>query len=344
MFRLTAVGRIARAAPGRRDGIERMTDAGSKGTARLAHLSDVHITARPLGWRRRDWFSKRFTGWLNVRLLGRGHRFREADDVLRALMAELEQDPPDRVVFSGDATTLGFESEVVRASALLGVAAPGALPGLAVPGNHDYYTPGDQAAGHFERYFGRWQAGERIDGATYPFAQGVGPVWLVAVNSSSGNRLPWDAGGSVDAAQLERLGRLLEQLSPGPRILVTHYPVALASGRPERRTHGLRNLVALVEVAARGGVCLWLHGHRHGSYYLPRPAFAPFPVICAGSATQRGRWSYNRYVTNGTRFQATRRTHEPADGRFHESGAFELELCERPEPAATGAVPSGLPR
>src|SRR5262249_7444039 len=124
---------------------------------RLAHLSDVHITAHPLGWRRRDWFSKRFTGWLNVRLLGRGHRFRPADDVLRALMDDLRQDPPDHVIFSGDATALGFEAEFVRAAALLGLAVPDALPGLAVPGNHDYYTRADQAAGHFERYFAPWQ-------------------------------------------------------------------------------------------------------------------------------------------------------------------------------------------
>jgi 3',5'-cyclic AMP phosphodiesterase CpdA len=307
-----------------------MTDPVRQGVVRLAHLSDVHITARPLGWRRRDWFSKRFTGWINFRLLGRAHRFRDADGVLRALMAELRQDPPDRVVFSGDATALGFEAEFVRASALLGVAAPDAPPGLAVPGNHDYYTPADQAAGLFERYFGAWQAGERIEGATYPFAQRVGPVWLVAVNSSSGNRRPWDAAGSVDAPQLDRLARLLDRLSAGPRILVTHYPVALVGGQPERRTHGLRNLAALVDVAARAGVCLWLHGHRHGSYYLPRPAFAPFPVVCAGSATQHGLWSYNRYVIDGPHFQATRRTYQPAEGRFHECGAFELELGERP--------------
>jgi 3',5'-cyclic AMP phosphodiesterase CpdA len=307
---------------------------------RLAHLSDVHITARPLGWHRRDWLSKRFTGWLNVRLLGRGHRFRRADDVLRALMEDMRQDRPDHVIFSGDATALGFEAEFIRASALLGLSAPGALPGLAVPGNHDYYTRRDQAAGHFERYFAPWQAGERIDGATYPFAQRVGPVWLVAVNSSTGNRAPWDAGGSVDAAQLDRLRRVLEQLSPGRRILVTHYPVALASGRRERRTHGLRNLAALVEVAAGGGVCLWLHGHRHGPYYLPRPAFAPFPVICAGSATQHGLWSYNRYVSDGSRFQVSRRTYQPTDGRFRETDSFELQLCGRPEPA--GAVGTSL--
>jgi len=293
---------------------------------RLAHLSDVHITARPLGWRRPDWFTKRFPGWINYRWLGRAHRFRRADEVLAALLTDLRARPPDRVIFSGDATALGFEAEFVRAALLLGVGSPEALPGLAVPGNHDYYTPAVQRSGLFERYFAPWQTGERIDGTTYPFAQRVGPVWLVAVNSCTGNRAPWDAGGSVDAPQLERLGLLLERLEPGPRILVTHYPVALSSGQKERRTHGLRNLTDLVRVAARGGVCLWLHGHRHGPYCLPSPSFAPFPVICAGSATQYGLWSYNEYAIAGSRLEATRRVYAPGTRRFEDAGTFELSL------------------
>src|SRR5437588_10403249 len=98
---------------------------------RLAHLSDVHITARPLGWKRRDWFTKRFPGWVNYRWLGRAYRFRQADEVLTALVAELRARPPSRVIFSGDATALGFEAEFIRATPILGVGAPDALPGLA---------------------------------------------------------------------------------------------------------------------------------------------------------------------------------------------------------------------
>jgi len=315
------------------------TSANAVPPVRLAHLSDVHITTRPLGWKGPDWFTKRFPGWINYRWLGRAYRFRQADEVLTALVAELRARPPSRVIFSGDATALGFEAEFIRATLILGVGAPDALPGLAVPGNHDYYTPGVQNSGLFERYFAPWQIGERIDGAAYPFAQQVGPVWLVAVNSCTGNRAPWDAGGSVDAQQLGRLAQLLERLGPGPRILVTHYPVALATGKPERRTHGLRNLADLVGVAAAGGVCLWLHGHRHGPYYLPRPSFAPFPVICAGSATQHGMWSYNQYIIEGTRFHATRRVYSPEQRSFVEGDSFQLQLAPGAAAEAGKAVP-----
>jgi 3',5'-cyclic AMP phosphodiesterase CpdA len=289
---------------------------------RLAHFSDVHVTAKPLGWTRRDWFSKRLTGWMNFRLLGRGYRFRQAENVVTTLVADLEQSCPHRVIFSGDATALGFESEFARAARLLN---PGRFPGLAVPGNHDYYTRADQKAGLFERYFAPWQQGERVDEAIYPFAQKVGPLWLVAVNSSTGNFWIWDAGGRVDAGQLDRLERLLARLDSGPRILVTHYPVCLASGKRERRSHGLRNVKDVITVAAQGGVCLWLHGHRHGAYRICERNI-PFPVVCAGSATQYGYWSYGQYKISGRHFYATRRVFSPLSQRFEKGESFELQL------------------
>jgi 3',5'-cyclic AMP phosphodiesterase CpdA len=293
---------------------------------RLAHLSDIHITARPLGWKWGDWFTKRYPGWFNFRWLGRRYRFRQADEVLAALVADARRRGPDRVVFSGDATALGFEGEFRRAAALLGLDGPDPLPGLAVPGNHDYYTRAVEAAGLFERYFAPWLTGVRVDEAVYPFAQRVGPAWLVGVNSCTGNRWPWDAGGSVGPEQLRRLDRLLARLDPGPRILVTHYPVWLASGKPERRTHGLRDLADLVAVAVRGGVSLWLHGHRHGSYFHPRTALTPFPVVCAGSATQNGTWSYGDYTLDGRHFRAVRRTFDATKQCFQDVESFELEL------------------
>jgi hypothetical protein len=165
-----------------------------------------------------------------------------------------------------------------------------------------------------------------VDGATYPFAQRVGPVWLVAVNSATGNRWSWDASGTVGAAQLGRLRRLLVHLGPGPRILVTHYPVRLASGRRERRSHGLPNLAEVLAVAADGGVCLWLHSHRHGAYRLTLPGVAPFPIVCAGSSTQRGLWSYGAYTIDGLHFQGVRRVFQPDGGDFADGDVFDFEL------------------
>src|SRR5262249_19954167 len=147
--------------------------------------------------------------WINLRLLGRGYRFRRAERVLSALTAELRDRAIDHVVFSGDATAMGFEEETARAAHLLRV---GEMPGLAVAANPDYCTPTAVRSGHFERHFAPWQEGVRVEDAVYPFAQHVSGLWLVAVNSATANRWAWDARGAVGADQLDRLRRLLARL------------------------------------------------------------------------------------------------------------------------------------
>ncbi len=139
-----------------------------------------------------------------MRFLGRGFRFRCNEQVLAALRMDLRERAYDQVIFSGDATALGFQEEMARAAELLGVDQVGSLPGLAVPGNHDYCTMASAVAGHFERYFASWQQGFRLTEDTYPFAQRIGHLWLVGVNSAVANRWPWDARGAVGESQLRR--------------------------------------------------------------------------------------------------------------------------------------------
>ena len=292
---------------------------------RLAHISDPHLTTTGLDWRWRDWLSKRAFTWLNLHAFGRGKQFAQADRVLERLGAELASRNYDRVIFTGDASALGFDAEFRHTARLLGV---DRLPGLAVPGNHDYCTRAAAASGGFERCFAHWQQGERTSQETYPFGQRVGDVWLVAVNSCKGNRWFWDASGRTGSGQLERLRRLLSDLSPGPRILVTHYPVCIADGRREGIAHGLLDVRRTIDVAAAGGVVLWLHGHRHSFYWFQRPKFAPFPVICAGSATQNALWSYGEYVVDGDHLLGTKRVFDPLTDAFRDADRFELTLAQ----------------
>jgi 3',5'-cyclic AMP phosphodiesterase CpdA len=292
----------------------------------LAHFSDVHLTVPQLGWVLRDLASKRVTGWFHLRGLGRGRHFMHAEAVVRAMVTEFQVRRPDTLVFTGDATALGFTSELAHAANSMAVGDADLPPGIAVPGNHDYYTPPAVLSGAFERAFAPWLEGVRVDEHVYPFARRLGPMWLVCVNSSTANLRPWDASGAAGAAQLERLRRLFAQLDPGLRVLVTHYPVCLADSEPERRWHGLRDLDAVVKVAADGGVCLWLHGHRHVPYWVPRPPQAPFPVICSGSATQTGRGSYGEYAIEGNSLRALRRVFDVGTGEFRDGERFEIEL------------------
>lgn len=303
---------------------------------RLAHLSDIHVTATRFEWRLRDYLNKRLAGWINYRLFGRRFRFRRADLVLRILMQELKERQPDRVIFSGDATALGFESELRRAAELLDVHNRNGFQGLAVPGNHDYATRPAAASGLFEHYFAPWQHGVRVDHHVYPFAQRVGPLWLIGVNSCTGNIWPWDASGAVGREQTERLRRLLDMLEPGPRILVTHYPVCLSNGRREKPWHRLRDLKPFLRVA-NGSVSLWLHGHRHCAYHLQQSGYTTFPVVCAGSATQMRLWTYNEYTIHGQRCQVVRRKYNHAQRRFEVAEQFEVTLANLPPtvPAAS---------
>src|SRR5262245_54828456 len=119
---------------------------------RLIHFSDIHITSPVLGWTKRDWLNKRVAAWMNFRWLGRGRRFQQADEVLAKMVDDAFQRRPDRLIFSGDATALGFESELRRAAEALRIGQEDTPPGLAVPGNHDYCTREAAASGLFERY------------------------------------------------------------------------------------------------------------------------------------------------------------------------------------------------
>jgi 3',5'-cyclic AMP phosphodiesterase CpdA len=298
-------------------------------TVRLAHFSDIHLSSTQMRWTARDWFSKRLTSWLNHRL-GRGRRFARAEEIVARALEDWRQRGVEHLVFSGDATAMGFEAEIRQAAESLGVGRA-AIPGLAVPGNHDYCTRSAAAAGHFERWFAPWQQGRRIGEHTYPFAQPVGPAWLIGVNSATGNRWPWDATGAVGAEQLARLQQLLASLgSDAVKILVLHYPICLADGRPESRFHKLRDLDALLEVAHAGGVDIWLHGHRHHPYALERPGRAAFPVICAGAATQQGIWSHGEYTITKNMLHAVRRVYDPDEHCFRDAETFSFPLKQKP--------------
>lgn len=294
---------------------------------RFAHFSDVHLTSKHLGWTVRDLFTKKATGWVNVKLLGRGSRFKHAPAVVDILLNEFRTRPLDHLVFSGDATKMAFENEFRLAAEKLGVGDPTLPPVIGVPGNHDYYTRPAFRARLFEKHFEPWQRGERIDHHTYPFARKVGPAWFVAVNSATPNWAVWDASGTIGQPQLERLERLCERLDAGPRILVTHYPLRTSKGNVEHPTHRLRDHAEAIEGAKRCGIALWLHGHLHRGFVLPAGESIPFPVICSGSCTQTKRWMYNEYLLDGNRLTIQRRRFDPESKGFADAESWELELA-----------------
>lgn len=294
---------------------------------RLAHFSDVHLTTPSLGWKVRDFFGKRASGWVNVAVLGRGHRFRHANAVVEALRREFHERPFDHLVFSGDATTMAFETEMTEAAHRLGVWDATLPPCIAVPGNHDLYTFGSVRRRVFEFAFSAWQQGERADpDHTYPFARKVGHVWLIALNSATANLFPWDATGKVGEAQLARLRKLCATLDDGPRVIVSHYPLLTRAGKPEARWHRLKDWRHVRDAAAECGISLWLHGHKHAWYVLPAGASLPFHSVNVGSSAQTKLWGYHEYTIDGWALAGLRRVYDPETGRFADRETFELNL------------------
>lgn len=285
----------------------------------------MHVTLPTYPWQTTDWFNKRLSAWINLRWLGRGRRFRDAEAVLSVLVKEVRERNVDHIVFSGDASALGFESEIQVAANLFGLNEAEPLPGIAVPGNHDYTAP-DSAKGGFERCFAPWQQGTRFGDLHYPFAQKVGHVWLIGMCSATPNRWPWDASGMIDEPQLVRLTKLVQQLDEGPRIMVTHYPICTAKGNLEPRTHRLRNVIEVAEAANEAGIGLWLHGHRHAAYQLDSTPFTAFPVICCGSSTQSNVWTYAELTIRDRQLSGLWRTFNADLNQYVDGESFELTI------------------
>jgi 3',5'-cyclic AMP phosphodiesterase CpdA len=289
---------------------------------RFVHVSDIHLTVPITSWRWEDTLNKRLFAWMNLHFAFRKWRFRHCEVVLQALARDLQASPA-HIIFSGDATAMGFGEEMARAAELLNVST---MPGTATPGNHDYCTITAKREGHFENYFARWMEGERVGPEIYPFAQRVGGAWLVTACSAEANFWPWDATGTVGDEQLARLEKLLSRLEGGPRILVTHYPVVSRWGWSEFFLRRLIDLDGLLRVAVKGGIGLWLHGHIHHPFYFEAGKHAPFPIICAGSATQTGYWTYGDYTLRGNTLSAKWRVYDEPSGGFRDGEAFVLQL------------------
>jgi len=286
---------------------------------RLAHFSDLHLSAHPLGLTARDYFGKRLIGWLNHKGR-RGKSFADAETITQKLVEDLKQNSYDHLIFSGDATTLGMKNEYQTVLQSFGDFAE--LPGgVATPGNHDYYTRRSRRNGLFEETFSAWMKGLRVGPLPYPFAKKVGDYWLVVVNSAQPNTVPWDSRGRVGRKQRGLLIKLMQQLPNEPKILVTHYPLLLDNTKAEHRWRRCRDAKQLAEIVKEYSVRLWVHGHRHTPYFIEATAERPFHLCCAGSVTQKTRWSYAIYELDAGKLSITRRRwnevqkqFEPAEG------------------------------
>lgn len=142
----------------------------------------------------------------------------EAAGEARALVEELNRDPVDLVVLSGDLTLAAREEEFRKAQKFI---ASLDAPTLSVPGNHDI-TPYDL----FERFTRPYKRWRRHIGPELEPTWSNGAVSVVGLNTARRMRfrLNW-SHGSVSRRQMRSLpGRFAALPDSQFRIVVAHHP------------------------------------------------------------------------------------------------------------------------
>jgi 3',5'-cyclic AMP phosphodiesterase CpdA len=295
---------------------------------RLAQVSDLHVRSFA-GARLRDFIGKRAIGALNLALFRRRkHRM----ELLEALGEDLRRKAFDHLVVSGDLGNVSLPSEWRAALAWIERTGKSVEDCTVIHGNHDTYVQEVVSSRAFEQIFTAYQKADlRFEGENYPFVKFRGEVALVCANTCvpTGDFGAW---GRVGESQLRRLEALLvaPEIEGRFRVLVLHHPPVLHRP-PENRN--LQDRSKLVEVLARTGAELVLHGHDHRDEFaeLTGPDGRRIPVVGVGSASYSGSPErcarYNIYEIDGAKVDVLTYAYHPASGAFREASR---------KPVATG--------
>jgi len=222
---------------------------------RLIHLSDIHLTpfvAPSIV----ELCNKRITGWLNWKL-HRTHTMGEK--VLAKLIADMQNQPHDHLVISGDLVNLSLKREFIQARHWLKQLGHPDDVSLTF-GNHDAYVPGafKQAC----QIFAPWISSDdtRTSGKpVFPYCRRRGLVAIIGVNSARATR-PLSAQGYFRQPQASDLAKILAKTQGCFRVVVIHHPPIHAA---VARHKILKNISLFQNVIATQGAELVLHGHSH---------------------------------------------------------------------------------
>jgi 3',5'-cyclic AMP phosphodiesterase CpdA len=289
---------------------------------RLAHVTDPHFrppTGALAGMTMADLLTKRVVGMTNLVLNRRRHHRME---LLASLAVDLRARQPEHVAVTGDLSNVALAAEWEEARRWLAGLQMDDRAVTVIPGNHDAYIEQVVKEGAFETNFGPYQTADLRFEAHYPFVRVRDGVALIGVNTCvpTGDLGAW---GEIGTGQQQRLEALLSSpdLADKTRVVLLHHPPVQQKG-PEQRN--LRDRGALVELLARTGADLVLHGHDHRDERatLSGPGGKPIPVVGAGSASYAGsaanRSRYNVYEIVEKAITAITYSHDEKSDRFIE--------------------------
>jgi 3',5'-cyclic AMP phosphodiesterase CpdA len=290
----------------------------------LAHLSDLHLPPEA-GPTLRQLLGKRLLSYL----AWQRKRRRREEVLLPRLLEDLAAFAPEAIAVTGDLTHFALPAEFAAGRAFLRALGP---PGkvLAIPGNHDALVPVPPARGL--ALWAEWMRGDNTAPGAFPFLRRIGDVALVGLSTALPTA-PGLASGRLGTAQLGRLAELLTEAGRQGlcRVVLIHHPPT-----GENRRRGLDDRAALLEVLARHGAEMLLHGHSH------RPALEPLrgaggqvlpgigvPQALAGTGHRHAaRWHLYRIARHGGgwRLHTLVRGYDPATGGYRTLGQWRLVL------------------
>ena len=218
----------------------------------LIHFGDLHLWRYGMDG---DPYLKRWLGLANLFL--RRHRW-FPPAVADALAERFINEQSDWILFCGDLTTTGLRAEFDAARRLFEPLRQRIGERLvAIPGNHDRYTPKVARNNLFERNF-------LAANQDYPFAVDLNDHWTLIALDLSRPRLI-SARGEIDDALLARIRDLLDRQRTRDRRLIVmgHYPLVDSPSGHHGWSHQLVGREKVLAELERAGVVVYLHGHVH---------------------------------------------------------------------------------
>ncbi len=238
---------------------------------KIIHFGDIHF------WRWTYDFSdpfypKRWLGFVNLGLRRR-HKF--PPQLAERVATHIADQEADLVVFTGDFTTMSLEAEFKRAAEMMApIQAKWGHQFIAIPGNHDRYTP--RSSSRYEEWF----PDSQIDGVrTWEIDDST-----VITGYDASRPFKLRSNGLFTDEIAEKLDAELGRQAEKTVILIGHYPYATPPHQQETNGHRLIGEERLAELVANHRPVVYLHGHKHARWEL-RPEQTP-DTLClnCGSA------------------------------------------------------------